>query len=189
MATRTVHNPQQRDTTTFVETSAETQGRHSLIEITVNPGGGPPEHYHDAFEEEIVAVAGPLWVSVDGQARILQPGERLTIPRGVRHAWRNASEGEVTFQARLTPGHPGFEDFLRVVAGLGRDGGLNKAGVPKDPATLALLIRWGDSNLPGPMRVLNPLIRWIGSRAEASGLGDRLRRTYDCETDSAAADR
>ena len=118
----------------------------------------------------------PIFAAQSNRMTALSPLGRLS------GAWRNASEDEVTFQARFTPGHPGFEDFLRVVAGLGRDGGLNKAGVPKDPATLALLVRWGDSNLPGPMRLLNPLIRWMGSRAGASGLGDRLRRQYDCET-------
>jgi quercetin dioxygenase-like cupin family protein len=181
MTSRTVQNPVVGDQTTFVETSTETQGRYSLVEIRVNPGGGPPEHYHDAFDEEIVAVEGPLWVSVDGHSRILQPGERVNVPRGVRHAWRNASEAEVTFQARFTPGHQGFETFLRVNAGLGQDGLLNDKGIPRDLRTLALMIRWGDSNLPGPMRLMNPVFRWLAARAEASGLGDRLRQRYQCE--------
>lgn len=146
-----------------------------------NPGGGPPEHYHDAFDEEIVATDGPLTVTLGNRTMVLQPGERVLVPRGTPHAYRNASAGDVTFHANLAPGAPGFENFLRVMAGLARDGATKPAGMPKDFKTLAMLLHRADTNLSGPLSLMNPVRGWVAARAEARGAGDRLRQRYDCE--------
>ena len=181
MSSRTIHNPKQGDTATFLATASETRGDHTLIEIDVNAGGGAPEHYHTEFDEEIIAIDGPIRVTVEGRVLILQPGERYTVPRGVRHSWKNAETTAAKFQARLTPGHTGFENFLRVVYGLGRDDKLSPAGMPKDFSALALVVRWGDTNLPGPLSLLNPVLRWKAQQAEKSGLGQQLLNKYDGE--------
>lgn len=43
---RRYYNPIQKDYATFLETSEETGGEFTLIEIEVAPGGGTPPHYH-----------------------------------------------------------------------------------------------------------------------------------------------
>lgn len=87
----------------------------------------------------------------------------------------------MTFHANLSPGAPGFENFLRVMAGLAQDAETKPAGMPKDFKTLAMLLRWADTNMSGPLSLMNPMVRWVAARAEARGAGDRLRLRYDCE--------
>jgi quercetin dioxygenase-like cupin family protein len=166
---------------TFLESSHDTGGAYSLVENTCQPGGGVPVHYHNEFDEEIIAVDGPLTVTLGNRTMVLQPGERVMVPRGTPHSFRNASTGEVTFRANLAPGATGFENGLRVLAGLARDGQVNRVGMPKDLATFALIARWGDTNLPGALSLMNPILGWLAQRAEKAGVGDRLRQQYDCE--------
>ena len=40
------YHPIQKDNATFLETSEETGGEYSLIEVEVAPGGGNNPHYH-----------------------------------------------------------------------------------------------------------------------------------------------
>ena len=178
MSNRTIQNPVTGETITFIEPARETGGERTLMEIGVKPGGGVPMHYHTASDEEIIAIDGPLVVTIGKKTLMLQTGERVLIPKGVPHAWRNATSADVTFQARFVPGVPGFEDGLRVLAGLGHEGKLNRAGIPKDLTTFAIFARWGDSNLPGLMSVMNPILSWLAHRGEKSGLGQRLRQRY-----------
>ena len=181
MASRTIHNPAARDVVTFLELASETGGARTVIENRCSPGGGVPLHYHHAFDEELIAVDGPLTVTLGHRTMVLQPGERVMVPRGTPHSYRNATAGDVTFHANLAPGAPGFENFLRVMAGLARDGETKPAGMPKDFKTLAMLLRWADTNMSGPLRLMNPLMAWVAARAEAEGAGARLREKYDCE--------
>jgi quercetin dioxygenase-like cupin family protein len=182
LVNRTIHNPVQGDTATFLETATDTGGARTLISIRVTPGGGgPPVHFHNEFDEEIVAIDGPLQVTLGKRKMLLQPGERVMVPKGTPHTWCSASQHEVTFEARMVPATPGFENVLRVLYGMAQEGKLNRAGLPKDLTTFALLARWGDTNLPGAMGFLNPIMGWLAKRGERSGLGDRLRQRYACE--------
>lgn len=182
MTHRTIHNPVQGDTATFLETSRDTDGARTLIAITVKPGGGgPPVHYHNEFDEEIIAIDGPVLVTIGKRKLVLQAGERIMVPKGTPHTWASASQADVTFHANMIPGTPGFESVLRVIYGLAQDGEVNRAGLPKDFMTFALMARWGDTNLPGPMGLMNPVLGWLAKRAETSGLGDRLRQRYGCD--------
>ncbi|HEY9720385.1 MAG TPA: cupin domain-containing protein [Oscillatoriaceae cyanobacterium] len=180
MGSRTIHNPHSNDVVTFMETSRETNGARSVIENRCGAGGGVPLHYHNEFDEEIVAVDGPLTVTLGNRTLTLQPGERVVVPRGTPHCFRNATSGEVTFQANLVPGSTGFENFLRVLAGLSQDGKVNRAGLP-DLRTFAMMSRWADTNLCGALSVMNPVMSLLARRAEKSGLGDRLRARYECD--------
>ena len=45
-AGRRYYHPLQKDYATFLETSEETGGDRTLIEIEVAPGGGNAPHYH-----------------------------------------------------------------------------------------------------------------------------------------------
>jgi quercetin dioxygenase-like cupin family protein len=181
MPSRTIENPVQKDVATFVETSSETGGAKSVIDVDVAPGGRVRPHYHHDFDEEIVAVDGPIEVTAGGRKILLRQGERYVVPRGVTHTWANVSERAIRFRAILVPGHRGFENFLRLAYGLARDGKVKADGTPSAFGDLAVLLTWGDTNIPGVMGVLNPVLRWRARKAEASGRAGELRARYDCE--------
>lgn len=47
-----------KDYATFLKTSAQTGGKHTLIEIEVAPGGGTIPHYHLAYSERFEVLEG-----------------------------------------------------------------------------------------------------------------------------------
>jgi hypothetical protein len=112
--------------------------------------------------------------------RRLHAGERVVVPRGMVHGWRNPSaERTARFRGTMTPGHPGFETALRVAFGLGRDGGLRRNGVPRRFTDIALIAHWDPSLLDvGARRLLAPLLRWTARRAVARRRAAELLRRY-----------
>jgi hypothetical protein len=78
----------------------------------------------------------------------------------------------------MTPGHAGFEVALRVLFGLARDGEVRRGGLPKRFGDLALFMEWNQGRPAGPIRLLEPLLRWSARRAKARGRADELLRRY-----------
>jgi quercetin dioxygenase-like cupin family protein len=61
---RTIVNPVFKDVCPFLQTSAETNGRLSELEVTLGPGGGNPLHRHTGFTETFTAIEGNLGLSL-----------------------------------------------------------------------------------------------------------------------------
>lgn len=179
MQHETIHNPQTGETFTFIETADATAGARTTGDMDCGPGGGVPTHRHADHEEWIEVLAGEIEVTMNGRARRYGIGQRAVIERGVAHSWRNPSPGQrLTFRAGMTPGHPGFERFLRVYFGLGRDGRLKSNGLPRRFADLALLAHLDPSILAGPLRLLAPFMRWSMRRSHACGRDVELLQRY-----------
>jgi Cupin domain len=127
----------------------------------------------------IEVLDGEIEVTVGGVTRRLGAGERVVIQRGTVHAWRNpSSDRKLRFRGMMTPGHPGFEAFLRLWFGLARDGQLRRSGMPRHFGDLALLADWDPSLAAGPLRLLAPLMRWSARRARSRGRAAELLRRY-----------
>jgi hypothetical protein len=125
---------------------------------------------------------GEIEVVLGGVPRRCGAGEHVVIEPGAVHSWRNPSrDRNLRFQARMTPGNPGFELFIRVWFGLARDGEVRKNGIPRRLGDLGLLTEWDPSVLAGPLRLLAPLLRWSARRARKSGRADELLRRFASE--------
>ncbi len=74
--TRRIYHPIQKDYATFLETSQETGGERTLIEIEVAPGGGTTPHYHLTYAEHFEVLEGSLEVTVGEETRTLTGGRR-----------------------------------------------------------------------------------------------------------------
>jgi mannose-6-phosphate isomerase-like protein (cupin superfamily) len=166
-ARRRIYNPVQKDAATLLETSAESGGRRSLLEIELAVGGGNSLHRHETYAERFEVVAGTLTVEVAGDVTRLGPGEGATAPAGATHRFVNETDGTVVFRVELTPGHTGFEQSLQVAYGLARDGLVRDDGMPRSPMHAALLIQLSESRVPGAMGVITRLLAplaWLGRR-------------------------
>lgn len=179
MKVRTIENPVTGERFTLEASSHETGGAWTIGVLEVTPAGFVPMHRHAAHDERIEVLEGEIEVVVGRLRRRLGPGESTTIARGQAHAWRNASaDRTLRFRGTMTPGHPGFELFLRVLFGLARDGEVRKSGLPRRLSDLGLLVEWDPSILAGPARALGPLLRWSARRARARGRATELLQRY-----------
>lgn len=176
---RTIINPVIQDTVTFVRTSAETAGKFTELVLTLQPGGGTPPHFHTRFTETFTALEGELVLKTSAvQPIVLRPGNSHTVRVGEVHSFTNASAQEIRFRAVIRPGHEGFENSLRLVYGLAADGLTDAKSVPRQFTHLAIMAVLGDLNLPGFVRVLAPVLRWVTRRAQRNGTIQALLAKY-----------
>lgn len=139
---RTVKNPVIGDEVTFLKTSRETGGDYTLVRVTLAPGGGNDLHFHKTFAEDFEAVEGVLTIECNGQRLQLQPGEHATAPIGSRHRFANDTSSPITFIGKIYPAEK-FEETIRIVYGLAREGKVNDGGMPKNLLQLALVFEIG----------------------------------------------
>lgn len=64
------------------------------------PGHETPMHEHP-FDTRALVVRGEFWLTVDGQTRHLEAGERFELARHIPHAERYGPEGATFWAARV----------------------------------------------------------------------------------------
>jgi quercetin dioxygenase-like cupin family protein len=176
---RTIANPLIRDRATFLSLAAETGHQSSVIRIELAPGGSNARHYHRTFDETFTCVGGTLGLQIGDTTRQLSPGQSAIATAKQVHRFFNPSAHQsVTFDVTITPGSPGFERMLQVAYGLANDGLTNAQGVPRNPWHTALIVRWGDTNMPGLLSVFEPALHWMAARAERNGTARALIDRY-----------
>ena len=79
------------DTYTILLSGNDTNGRYSLIDMFVPPGGGPPPHRHD-FEESFTILEGEIQATFRGRQSVVRTGETINIPANAPHSFTNASK-------------------------------------------------------------------------------------------------
>lgn len=94
------------------------------------------------------------------------------------HRLFNPSEDEIKFNVKIQPGHAGLENSLRIVYGLAEDGLTNKKSIPKGLTHMAIVVCMSDMNVPGPMTILIPLLKFLTKRAKANGEEQKLIDQY-----------
>ena len=99
--------------------TGDTAGEVTVIEVTTQPGGGPPLHTHPQTEVFVVT-DGELELELDGETVTLGRGKAVTAPGGTPHTYRNASSRAATFIVAITPA--GMERFFGELAAATADG-------------------------------------------------------------------
>jgi mannose-6-phosphate isomerase-like protein (cupin superfamily) len=175
---RRYYHPGQKDYATFLQTSEETGGERTLIEIELAPGGGNQPDYHLTYDEHFEVPEGALEVQLGKASRTLRPGEKATAYETVLHHFRNPTEEPARFLVELRPGHSGFEKALKVAYGLAADGLSAANGAPRNPYHLALAFEWGEGRLPGIFAALEPARQLLAKRARRKGIDRELEERY-----------
>jgi mannose-6-phosphate isomerase-like protein (cupin superfamily) len=171
---RRIADPLRGDRATFLETSAESGGERTLIEIELAPGDANRPHRHVAFAERFTVLEGTLTVRVGDRELHLQPGETAAAPICALHAFSNRTGAPVRFHIEILPGHRGFEQALQIAYGLAQDGLVRPDGVPRRLTHLALLLDMGGTRLAGPRSLLQPLFGLAARRGRRKGLEREL---------------
>ena len=176
---RTVVNPLIRDKATFLATAAETGNKFTHIQVELAPLGGNDLHYHLTFDEKFTAVSGTLGIQKGKNVSYLNEGESAVAKAGELHRFFNPSDAEsIVFNVLLEPGSAGFERVVQVAYGLAADGRTTASGIPKNLYHMALIVQWGDTNIPGLFTYIEPLLRWMAKRAERNGIAQELINRY-----------
>jgi len=173
-----VTNPVTKETIEFLDTARRSGGRRSRFIVTLQPGGAIAAHVHRTYDERVEVVEGVATIALDGVTKQFAVGEAVSIEKGQTHAIRNASDSPMAFRVDVEPGHGGYETMLRVLCGVAREGRSSSKGIPKDPRVIGLVGTWGDSNLPGLLRVFQPLLGFLAFLGRRAGLDRELLERY-----------
>jgi mannose-6-phosphate isomerase-like protein (cupin superfamily) len=87
------------------EEGSQTRQTLSILEITVAPNTQlPPAHIHRACEEIFYVLEGELEFFVNGGSVSIIAGDTLTVPIGVAHTYRNATDQKARMLLIYTEG-------------------------------------------------------------------------------------
>jgi mannose-6-phosphate isomerase-like protein (cupin superfamily) len=106
------HLSVQGDTYTILLTGDETDGRFTIIDMYVPPGGGPPPHRHD-FEETFVILEGRLDVTFRDATQTAGTGTTINVPANAAHQFHNSSDEPARLLCICAPA--GQEEFFTAV--------------------------------------------------------------------------
>lgn len=178
MEKRVFENPLIRDKVTLLESSAETGGAYTLVEVELEAGGGNDLHYHTSFTEEFIPLEGTLSIGLKDRDLHLQPGEKAVAQAHQLHRFFNAGTTPIRFQVKLSPGSEGFEKCIAIGYGLAGDGLTNKKGIPKKLDHLALLLDLGNTRLTGIFGLIIPYLLYRARKAREKGILQLLEERY-----------
>jgi len=100
------------DTYTILVGGSDTNGRYTLIDMHVPPGGGPPPHRHD-FEEMFMVLDGEVEVTFRGESITARSGETINVPANAPHGFRNAGQDPSRLLCLCAPA--GQDEFFTLV--------------------------------------------------------------------------
>ena len=124
-----VDDPVLRQRLEFSRTS-EPDGVEVLhVEIWLDPGGGVTPHIHPGMEERFEVLEGNPAFLAGRSWSTAAPGETVVVPAGMRHAYRNRSEGTVHMVCHARPPST-LQEFLEETAALSRAGRISRRGFP-----------------------------------------------------------
>jgi mannose-6-phosphate isomerase-like protein (cupin superfamily) len=130
-------NPVTGERAVIVELPWSNDEGRAIADLTALPGARVAgEHLHPALHESFSVQEGELTMLRDGQESVLRAGERAEIGPGVWHDWWNEGDVAALVRVEITPGER-FVHMIETLYGLGREGHVNKRGMPH-PLQLAL---------------------------------------------------
>jgi quercetin dioxygenase-like cupin family protein len=161
---QTLRNRVTGETLVFRTTSADTNGERVVVETFVEPNGAvAAAHVHPAQEERFEVLAGEVEFRLGKRKLVAKPGDRVLVPAGTPHRFRNVGEETAHFVCEVTPAL-GFEQLIETMFSLAEDGKVNRKGMP-NPLRLAVVAKhhFGDVQLPFPPAWLQRLGLALGA--------------------------
>jgi quercetin dioxygenase-like cupin family protein len=105
---------------TVLRNGANTAGAAFEIEAVLPPGlHGPPAHWHRRGTETFTVLDGELRVRVGRDRRVVGPGETVSVPPGITHAFANPADRPARIRMVETPAGP-LEAQFHALAAAGR---------------------------------------------------------------------
>lgn len=123
---------------------------------------GPPEHFHEHFDETFMVEKGTASFIVNGEKIVLQAGESITISKGVPHKPFNET-AEILILNDVSNQHPSIPaTFAYGLTNI--YSAVDKIGNPKSPLNLLALVAQGnefDTWAVGIPLSVQKMLRWV----------------------------
>jgi mannose-6-phosphate isomerase-like protein (cupin superfamily) len=84
----------------------------SLAEATLEPDEATQRHYHRASEEIYFVLKGSGRMEVDGETRMVRPGDAILIPAGAWHTLENNGTSELRILCCCAPPYADADTFF-----------------------------------------------------------------------------
>jgi quercetin dioxygenase-like cupin family protein len=96
----------------FRQTVLKRENGFAWLELVLAPHApGPPEHIHTSLPENFIVTEGTLSLLVNGEKKILRPGESFLVNPGTPHKPFNETDSPVVIRPPLTPEYALSEEF------------------------------------------------------------------------------
>ena len=123
-------NPATGERAVVLTDPADHPERVLVSHLFVAPGGRVvAEHFHPALTERFHVLEGRVGFLIDGEERILGPGEEAEVPPLARHDWWQVGAETAEVLVEVRPGDR-FIESVGTIFGLARDGKTNARGMP-----------------------------------------------------------
>lgn len=150
----------------------------SILEMTIYPNTGNPNHFHTLFDETFEIVYGELVVTHNKRTTVLKKGEIYKIEKGDSHSFKNCTIQECKIKITLEPGNRNFEKAMKIYYGLKSDGLIYKNGNPKRIKDLAVFVYINNSNMSGFGFLIQKLLTVIAIKSIKNGYLNKLEERY-----------
>jgi quercetin dioxygenase-like cupin family protein len=176
---KTIVNPIFQDSVTFLQTSAETNGKATKLEVTLKAKGRNVLHCH-AYPETFTAIDGDLGLENGKKERkILKPGESYVVESMAWHCFFNPTDREIRFGVLVEPANEKLEYFLRILYGMAADGLTDRKSRPKSIKHAAILLGMAEGKMAGlSFALMSPILKGIARKARARGEEQKLIDKY-----------
>lgn len=87
----------------FLVTGDDTNGKYSMWEALVPPGGGPPPHVHSREEESFYILEGKVAVNIGEERVVATAGMFVNIPVGTPHSFKNETDRPAKMLITVAP--------------------------------------------------------------------------------------
>jgi mannose-6-phosphate isomerase-like protein (cupin superfamily) len=88
----------------FLATGEDTNGKYTLWEAIVPPGGGPPLHVHSREEEGFYILEGEITFTIGENRLVAHTGMFANMPVGTPHSFKNESSRPARMLISVAPG-------------------------------------------------------------------------------------
>lgn len=127
---KTIYNPKTQHEIKFLQVAKDTNGQLLEMEATYYAHSKePPPHYHPCQEEDFNVLSGEITVRIDGQLRVLKPGDTLHVPKNKIHSMWNDSNNKTVLNWKVQPAMD-TEYLFETTNGLANEGKTNENGMP-----------------------------------------------------------
>jgi quercetin dioxygenase-like cupin family protein len=99
--------------------SASTGGAYTIIELSLPPNGGAPQHTHSLEDEIFHVMDGVCEIICGGKTYLAEVGSVVVLPKNVPHAFRNPSDTPNRILITAIPG--GLDTYFEALAQISGD--------------------------------------------------------------------